>query len=174
MSSDTAAQRLAASRAAIDAELRKLQGDGDEGDTAPAQPGQASAGTSTSAPWFGTVSRDVRLWWRRHPARPVLEMASDAGALVFKPVVRKHPLAALSMALVAGAALVALRPWRSRVTAVVWAALSAQLTAGLVRSVLNPATLMTLLGNVSLRSASKIDESVPTVGPPHGSPPPRP
>ncbi len=151
VSSDDAVQRLAASRASIHAELRKLQGDVDDQDdgvaSGPPARGQASS-AFTSAPWFATVRRAVRLWWRRHPVRPVVEIASDAGALALKPLVRTHPVASLSLAMATGAALVVLRPWRSKLTAVVWAALSAQLTAGLVRSVLNPSTLMSLLANL--------------------------
>ncbi len=149
-SSDAALQRLAASRATIDAELRKLQGPPIEDEAAaPAlDEGRAPGLVSAVASWFETLSRGLRLWWRRHPARPVVEIAADAGALALKPLVRTHPVAAVSLAMAAGAAMVVWRPWRSRVTAAVWAGLGAQLTAGLVRSVLNPGTLLALLGNL--------------------------
>ncbi len=154
--SEAALQRLQASRASIDAELKKLQGYTDD-DAAPTS-GASSASSPPSwsaaaAPWFGTVSRALRLWWRRHPARPVVDIASDAGALALKPLVRRHPVASLSLAMAAGAAMVCWRPWRSRLSAAVWAGLGAQLTAGLVRTVLNPGTLGTLLGSLPQRPA---------------------
>jgi hypothetical protein len=148
MNSDAALQRLAASRASINAELLKLQGFGNDDDAAPPPAGDPASPEAPSAPWFDTTRRALHLWWRRHPARPVLDMASDAGALALKPLVRTHPVASVSLAMAVGAAMVVWRPWRSRVTAVVWAGLGAQLTAGLVKSLLNPGTLMALLGSL--------------------------
>jgi hypothetical protein len=152
MSNDAALQRLQASRAAIDAELMKLgyidptagpAADDHVASSSPSAPWPAAA-----LPWFATLTRAVRLWWRRHPARPVLDVASNIGAQALKPVVRTHPVASLSLALAAGAAMVIWRPWRSRLSAAVWAGLGAQLTAGLVRTVLNPGTLAALLGSL--------------------------
>jgi hypothetical protein len=148
MTSDAALQRLAASRASINAELMKLQGRTEDDDAAPPSTGARPASGFGAASWFDTVTRALRLWWRRHPAREVVGIASDAGALALKPLVRTHPVAALSLAVAAGAVMVVWRPWRSRITAAVWAGLTAQLTAGLVRSVLNPGTLLALLGNL--------------------------
>ncbi len=154
--SEAALHRLQASRASIDAELKKLQGFTDEDAAAPASTSCGSPAPSWSAataPWLGTLSRALRLWWRRHPARPVVDIASDAGALALKPLVRAHPVASLSLAMAAGAAMVIWRPWRSRLSAAVWAGLGAQLTAGLVRTVFNPGTLGTLLGSLPQRPA---------------------
>jgi hypothetical protein len=164
-SSEAALHRLQASRASIDAELKKLRGFTDS--DAAAAP-DASAGSSpptwstAAAPWLGTVSRALRLWWRRHPARPVVDIAADAGALALKPLVRTHPVASLSLAMAAGAAMVVWRPWRSRLSAAVWAGLGAQLTAGLVRSVLNPGTLATLLGSPPQQRAAPQPSKPPT------------
>jgi hypothetical protein len=152
--SEGALHRLQASRASIDAELMKLQGFTD--DAQPSAGGSSSPSPSWSAaaaPWFGTLSRALRLWWRRHPARPVLDIAADAGALALTPLVRTHPVASLSLAMAVGAAMVVWRPWRSRLSAAVWAGLGAQLTAGLVRTVLNPGTLASLLGSLPQRPA---------------------
>jgi hypothetical protein len=164
--SDAALHRLQASRASIDAELRKLQGFTDEDMTAPSADATSSSpsGHSTAAlPWYGTLMRAVRLWWRRHPARPVLEIASSAGSHALKPLVRTHPVASLSLAMAAGAVMVVWRPWRSRLTAAVWAGLTAQLTAGLVRTVLNPGTLVALLGSLpAQRPAPPPDSSSTT------------
>jgi hypothetical protein len=146
MITEHALQRLQASRASIEAELRKL--DGRDDDDAHAARASASAASGVSPPLFDGVWRGLRLWWRRHPARPVLDIASDAGTQALRPLVRTHPVASLSIAMAAGAAMVVWRPWRSRVSAAVWAGLGAQLTSGLVRSVLNPGTLSALLGSL--------------------------
>ena len=107
--SEAALHRLQASRASIDAELKKLRGETDD-DPAPVLGASAASSppswSAAAAPWFATVSRALRLWWRRHPARPVLDMASDAGSLALKPLVRTHPVASLSLAMAAGAVTV--------------------------------------------------------------------
>jgi hypothetical protein len=171
MSNDAALQRLQASRAAIDAELMKLgfidQTSLPTDGSAPASP--APAWSAAALPWFGTLTRAVRLWWRRHPARPVLDVASSVGAQALRPIVRTHPAASLSLAMVAGAAMVIWRPWRSRLSAAVWAGLGAQLTAGLVRTVLNPGTLASLLGSLPQQhrpAAPPATPSHPTSPPP--------
>lgn len=140
-----ALQRLEASRASLQAELRQYQ---------PAQDTTGAAGTpapawSTALPWLDTARRALRLWWRRHPARPVVDIAADAGEQALVPLVRLHPRASLALAMAAGAAMVVWRPWRSRVTAAVWAGLGAQLTAGLVKNILHPGTLSALLGGLA-------------------------
>jgi hypothetical protein len=145
LASQSALQRLEASRASLQAELRHYQ---------PAQDTPAAAGVlpptwSSALPWFETARRALRLWWRRHPARPVVDIAADAGEQALVPLVRLHPLASVALAMAAGAAMVVWRPWRSRVTAAVWAGLSAQLTAGLVKSILHPGTLSALLGGLA-------------------------
>jgi hypothetical protein len=148
--SQSALQHLEASRAALQAELRQFQ---------PAQDTPAAAGASspawvTAMPWFDTATRALRLWWRRHPARPVVDIAAEAGEQALVPLVRTHPLASVALAMAAGAAMVVWRPWRSRLTAVVWAGLGAQLTAGLVKNILHPGTLSALLGSLARRPSS--------------------
>ncbi len=153
MSTDAALQRLAASRASINAELLKLQGfDGEaEADSPQRDPAFPDGSDAPSTPWFETASRALRLWWRHHPARPVLGMASDAGALALKPLVRTHPVVSLSLAMAVGAAMMV---WRRRIITVVWAGLAARLTAGLFKSVLNPGTLMALLSSLPRPTAT--------------------
>ena len=166
MNSDNALQRLQASRASIDAELRKLHGFTDD---APPTPGASASPpwSAAAAPWLSTVTRALRLWWRRHPARVVVDIAADAGAQAITPLVRMHPLTSVLLAMAAGAAMVVWRPWRSRLSAAVWAGLSAQLTAGLVRAVLNPGTLATLLANLAQRptAPSSTPSSTPITPP---------
>ncbi len=157
MSTDLALQRLEASRASIHAELMKMQSP-DDGSP---QSGDPSSGWPFSMPLFDTATRALRLWWRRHPARPVVDIASDAGAQALKPLVRTHPVAAIALAMAAGAAMVVWRPWRSRVTAAVWAGLGAQLTTGLVSSVLHPGTLSALLGSWARPASSSTNTQTP-------------
>jgi hypothetical protein len=158
MASQTALQRLEASRASIHAELTKLQ---PRVDVPSATDASASPAWATALPWFDAARRALHLWWRRHPARPVVDIAADAGSLALEPLVRTHPLASVGLAMAAGAAMVVWRPWRSRVTAALWAGLGAQLTAGLVKSVLHPGTLSALLGSVSRAPSSSTSTERP-------------
>lgn len=165
MTTETALQRLEASRASIHAELRKLQGLVDDEPSPTTGEANASAWAG-AAPWFDTARRALRLWWRRHPARQVVDMASDAGALALKPLVRTHPVLSLSLAMAAGAAMVVWRPWRSRLTAAVWTGLGTQLTAGLVKTVLNPGMLALLLSSLSGHAARPADPNFEKTPPP--------
>ena len=165
MTTDLALQRLAASRACIDAELTKMQS---PDEASPQSSGAAASRWPFSMPVFDTARRALRLWWRRHPARPLVAIASDAGTQALKPLVRSHPVAALALAMAGGAAMVVWRPWRSRVTAAVWAGLGAQLTSVLVKSVLHPGTLASLLGSWASRPPS----SNSSISPAPPAPPP--
>jgi hypothetical protein len=161
MTTNPALQRLEASRASIHAELKKMQSP----EEAAPRSDEASPGWPFSVPLFATATRALRLWWRRHPARPVVDIASDAGAQALTPLVRRHPVAALALAMAAGAAMVVWRPWRSRVTAAVWAGLGAQLTSGLVSSILNPGTLSSLLGSLARPASSPTTPTSPPSSP---------
>lgn len=159
--SQNALQRLEASRAALQAELRQFQ----PAEDTPAASGASSPAWATAMPWFDTARRALRLWWRRHPAKPVVDIAAHAGEQALVPLVRTHPLAAVALAMAAGAAMVVWRPWRSRVTAAVWAGLGAQLTSGLVRSVLHPGTLSALLGSWARPASTSTSPSEPSTSP---------
>ena len=147
---EAALQRIDASRAALRAELIKLRSP--RNDSRDAQ--LPSAAWWEQFPALRTMSRALRLWWRRHPARPVVDIASEAGAQAIAPIVRTHPVGAIVLSMAVGAAMVVWRPWRSRLTAAVWAGLGAQLTSGLARSLVSTDTLTALMQGLRRPGAS--------------------
>lgn len=58
------------------------------------------------------LADSARAWWRRHPWHPVAETLADEVHAQLVPAVRRHPWASMGVALLGGAALAALRPWR--------------------------------------------------------------
>ena len=59
------------------------------------------------------ILRDtVRHWWRTHPWRPAIIVGAEAVNQLAVPVARKHPLRLLGAAMLAGAIVSRLRPWK--------------------------------------------------------------
>lgn len=161
-SAATALQRIEASRASIRAELARLRDPVDDhGD----KPGDAAAWW-LRFPLVRTTMRALRLWWRRHPARPAVDIASEAGAQALAPLVRSHPVGAVALAMLAGAAMVAWRPWRSRLSAAVWGSAVATLTSGLARALVSTDTLAALAQGLRSRAPAPQDHAPGSVPPP--------
>lgn len=58
--------------------------------------------------WMGLVKAGASTWWRDHP----LHMGATVLAPVVSDYVKRKPVASLTVAAAAGAALVLIRPWR--------------------------------------------------------------
>ena len=58
------------------------------------------------------AARYLRRWWRRHPLRATAELADQLGRELLTPGAEKHPWLLLGGAVIAGALLSRLRPWR--------------------------------------------------------------
>lgn len=110
-----AADKLARTRLAlIEAVHRKEQGgrrtpmgamsehEGEQWDAAEAEAASGGGG------WPGGVKRAARSWWRNHPARFGLQVATP----MLSSYARRKPLQYLAIAAAAGAVLVVARPWR--------------------------------------------------------------
>ncbi|HSI57053.1 MAG TPA: hypothetical protein VLA16_05835 [Ideonella sp.] len=54
-------------------------------------------------------------WWQHHPVRAAASVAGSEVAQAAGPLIRRYPVAAVAIAALAGATLVASRPWRWRV-----------------------------------------------------------
>ena len=74
--------------------------------------GTGGWGLLTAKPVVGLVLGLARLWWVRQPAPVLLALAGDTADLALQPIARRHPFRLVVGAAAAGAALVALRPWR--------------------------------------------------------------
>jgi hypothetical protein len=66
------------------------------------------AAASGGGGWFSRVSSAARSYWRHHPARMGLQMATPA----LSAYARRHPGAYVSVAAIAGAVFMIVRPWR--------------------------------------------------------------
>lgn len=129
--SNTAVQRLQASRQAISAHLQGRRG---EPRTEQAQDNGDTPRTSSSSPaWWRIARRTLGVWWHNHPAY--------SAALVAQPVLaryaRQKPLQVIGIAVAVGAAAVVIKPWRLiSVGAVLAATLKSQDMTRLVMSLM--------------------------------------
>ena len=94
----------------------------------------AQAAAASGGGWFTRVRRAARSYWRHHPARMGVQMATPALAAY----ARKHPAAYLSIAAAAGAIFMVVRPWRLiSVTGVLVALAKSPQLAGVVMSAMS-------------------------------------
>lgn len=54
----------------------------------------------------------VKQWWTRQPWHSATELVGDAVSGEVEPLIRRNPLTSIAVSACAGAAVVALRPWR--------------------------------------------------------------
>lgn len=66
------------------------------------------ADNSTNHSGFSQIKYAARMWWHRHPASAVAGLATP----FLNDYARVHPFKLLGISVVAGAALVVIRPWR--------------------------------------------------------------
>ncbi len=108
----------------------------------PPLPDAKSAAKSTGSWWsrisstetIGAVLDSVQSWWANHPLRPVASVAVEASDAVIQPLAKRHPLALVGVAALAGAGLMWSRPWRWAFRSVLFAGLLPQLTSRVVSS----------------------------------------
>lgn len=103
----------------------------------------AKSAAGTTGSWWSRISRiktisavveSFESWWANHPLRPVASVAVEASDAVIQPLAKRHPLALVGVAALAGAGLVWSRPWRWALRSVLFAGLLPQLTSRVVSS----------------------------------------
>ena len=65
-----------------------------------------------SIPGADVVKAAVQTWWSQHPLRAASLVGEQAGNALLQPAAQKHPFLLVAGALVVGAALARLKPWR--------------------------------------------------------------
>lgn len=119
-------------------------------------------------PLVGAVVDAVEGWWAHHPLRSVADIGSTAARELAGPVLRRHPVACVAGALVVGALLVRVRPWRW----VLKPALFAGLTTQVVSRLLSDAPMEFVLNALmKLRPHATADAPTATNETPASAPP---
>ena len=72
----------------------------------------ASVDGALSHPVVATLRETATHWWTKHPWRPVIVVGLEALNQLAVPVARKHPLRLLAVAMLGGAILSRLKPWK--------------------------------------------------------------
>lgn len=67
-----------------------------------------STNNSTRHSGFSQIRYAARMWWHRHPASAVASLATP----FLNDYAKVHPFKLLGISVIAGAALVVIRPWR--------------------------------------------------------------
>jgi len=117
---------------------QRAQAQGDVGEHEDAEQWEAAeaAAASGGGGWMSRISRAAKSYWRHHPARMGVQMATP----VLSAYARKQPLAYVSISAAAGAALTFARPWRLiSVTGLVVAVLKSSQLSSLLMSALSAA-----------------------------------
>jgi hypothetical protein len=138
-----AADRLARSRLALIEHVHRKQGRRDRGPAQRArsehedgeqwQAAQAAA-ASGGGGWFSRIRRAAKSYWRHHPARVGLQVATP----VLSSFAGRNPAAYVAIAALGGAVFVIARPWRLiSVTGVLVALAKSPQLAGVVMSAMS-------------------------------------
>ena len=136
----TPAERLAASRARMHAYLVERSGGG--------RRRKATVGDASSLPGIdllmdklhehpmaAAVMDAVSNWWKSHPVHAFGVIAGSAARDAAGPLVRRHPVAMVGVALLAGAVLVRAKPWRLVLKSALFAGLASQVASRLIAAV---------------------------------------
>jgi hypothetical protein len=94
----------------------------------------AEAAAATGGTWFSRIGRAAKSYWRHHPARMGVQMATP----LLSQFARRQPLAYVGIAALAGAVILVARPWRLvSVTGVLVALAKSPQLAGVVMSAMS-------------------------------------
>lgn len=100
-------ERLAVSRKAIVRHMKRHHPDAQDGLDSERSYESSSVASSGSG-GLAQLKYAARMWWHRHPASALADLASP----VLDGYAKAHPFKLLGISVVTGAALVVIRPWR--------------------------------------------------------------
>lgn len=133
-------QRLALSRQRVRLALAVQR----TGSDRPAAPAAGGFDAWSAIPGVGELFDSVRGWWADHPLRPALLLALQATQTAVAPLARRHPLALVTAAALAGGLLAWSRPWRWLLSPALLAGLVPQMVSAAMARVPGPAWLAML------------------------------
>lgn len=115
------------------AQAQRARGEHEDGEQWKAAEAAAASG---GGGWFSRVGRAAKTYWRHHPARMGLQVATP----LLSQFARRQPMAFIGIAAVAGAVFMVVRPWRLiSVTGVLFALAKSPQLAGVVMSAMQGA-----------------------------------
>ncbi|MEF7614624.1 hypothetical protein V4F39_11950 [Aquincola sp. MAHUQ-54] len=118
-------------------------------------------------PVAAAVYDAVTNWWKSHPVHAFGVIAGAAARDAAGPLVRRYPLAMVCAALVAGAIVVRIKPWRFVLKSALFAGLASQVASRLVSAVPLDTVVATLMRFANRRG--RVDE--PQAGDPQAAAP---
>lgn len=83
-------------------------------------------------PSIAVIVDALQSWWRRHPMRPLVQVAADASNAVARPIAQHNPLALVVAAGLIGVVFAWSRPWRWALKPALFAGLLPQLVSRVV------------------------------------------
>jgi len=129
-----ASDRLARSRLALIEHVHRKELKGGRTQPDGEQWEAAQAAAASGGGWFTRIKRAAQSYWRHHPARMGVQMATP----ILSQYARKQPLAYIGIAAAAGAVVMIARPWRLvSITGVLVALAKSPQLAGVVMSAMS-------------------------------------
>lgn len=86
-------------------------------------------------PMAAAVMDAVSNWWKSHPVHAFGVIAGSALRDAAGPLVRRHPVAMVGAAVLAGAVLMRMRPWRLVIKSALFAGLASQVVSRVIAAV---------------------------------------
>ena len=115
-----------------------------------------------TAPVIGVVIDAASAWWTNHPLNPAATLAHGVVRDTVAPMARRHPIAIVAGAFVAGLLVVRLRPWRWLVKPALFAGLTTQIITRVVSSVPMEAVFEALGSFAQRRRRAAAEDATPT------------
>lgn len=113
-------------------------------------------------PMAAAVVDAVTNWWKSHPVHAFGVILGSTVRDAAGPLVRRHPVAMVAAAVVAGAVLVRMRPWRLVIKSALFAGLASQVASRLVSAV----PLDTVMASLMKFTGGGRRSSAPEAAPP--------
>lgn len=113
-------------------------------------------------PMAAAVMDAVSNWWKSHPVHAFGVIAGSTLRDAAGPLVRRHPVAMVAAAVLAGAVLVRMRPWRLVLKSALFAGLASQVASRVIAAV----PIDTVIGTLMKFAGGRREAPSPAPPPP--------